>query len=189
MSKRKRETANEESATREQSKKVKKQKTSTTRAPQAKAPSTAAPTYTETEGSAPVPSDRTYAKLAGKLARREKEALQKPQRDESGRKDGIKTGEGDEDTELVEFRERKSLENGKSAASKNQHESQERGKEGGQVLTGEHKSKKDKPKDRTVRPNGKKNKGKAVETATWKVSDSLGGQMLDVDPVFSPDEK
>lgn len=56
-------------------------------------------------------------------------------------------------------------------------------------MTTEHKSKKKKRKDRIVRRNGKKSKGKSVETATWKVSDSLGGQMLDVDPVFSPDEK
>ena len=122
MTKRKRDTTNEEPFTPQQSKKVKKQ-ISTTKAPHAKAPSNPAPTYTEIEGS-------TQA-----------------------------------------------------------HESQEREKEGGQILTTEHKSKKKKGKDKTVRQNGKKSKGKTVETATWKVSDSVGGQMLDVDPVFSPDEK
>ncbi len=122
MSKRKRDTSNEESVSPQQSKKVKKQ-TSTTKAPHAEAPSNLAPNYTEIEGS-------TQA-----------------------------------------------------------HANPNREKEGGQILTTEHKSKKKKGKDRTVRRNGKKSKGKTVETATWKISDSLGGQMLDVDPVFSPDEK
>lgn len=41
---------------------------------------------------------------------------------------------------------------------------------------------------------GKKGKkqedtGKQVKDSAWKVSDPIGGHMLDIDPVFSPDEK
>lgn len=136
-----------------------------------------------------MPSDRRNEKLARRLAKRNKEASEKPQQDESGRKDGIKTGDGDDNTGLVEKRERKSLEKGQFGPSRNRPESREIEKEGGQELTGKHKSNEEKRKDRTVRPKGKEIKEKAVETAMWKVSDSLGGQMLDVDPVFSPDEK
>ena len=188
MSKRKRETADEESATLEQPKKVKKQKTDTTKAPQAKATSNAAPNRTETEVSVQIPDQRNE-KLALKLAKREKRALKKPRRDESGREDGIKTGEDGNDTAMVEIRERKSSEKEKTAVSRIRRESREREKEGGRKLTGKHKSMQEKRRDRTVGSNGHKSKERAAEPATWKVSDPLGGQMLDVDPVFSPDEK
>lgn len=173
MSKRKRETANEESATPEQRKKVKNQKTNT-------------PKDTETEGSAQAFPDRGSEKLARKLAKRERKAPEKQQRDETERKDGIK---GDGDTGYVQGQEQTLLENGRTAASRNRHEGPEREKDGGQKLRREQKSKKEKRKDRAVRTKGKKSKEKAVEKATWKVSDAFGGQMLDVDPVFSLDEK
>lgn len=189
MPKRKRDAVDEESATPEQSKPVKKQKTDTTRPIQARVPSNVTTKHTETKGSTRVPPDRRNRKLARKRVKREKEALKNPPRDESGRKDGIKMGEDDDDTGLVEIREKKSLEKGQPAASRNQPESRKGKKEGGQKLTRKHKSKKEKRRDRNVGPNGQENREKAVETATWKVSDPSGGQMLDVDPAFSPDEK
>lgn len=186
MSKRKLETADEESATHEQPEKVKKQKTNTS---QAKALSNITPKHTEVKVSAQVPPDQRNEKLARKLVKREKRALEKLRRDESGRKDGIKTREDDEGTELVEVRESKSSEKENTAASRNRHDSRKREKEGGQKLTGKHKSKTEKRRDKTASSNGHKNKENAAEPVTWKVSDPLGGQMLDVDPVFSVDEK
>ena len=189
MLKRKLETEDEESATDEQPKKVKKQKTNTTAASQAKALSNITPKYTEIKVSARVPLDQSNEQLARKLAKRERRALEKSQRDESGRKDRIKNGEDDEGTELVEVREKKSSGKGNTAALRNRHESRKREKEGGHKLTGKHKSKTEKRRDKIVDSNGQKNKEKSAEPVTWKVSDPLGGQMLDVDPVFSPDEK
>lgn len=182
MSKRKREKADEESATTEQPKKVKKQRTNATRTAQAKAPSDAAAKHIKIQESDQVPPDKRNEKLARKLAQREEKVLEKLQQDESGRKDGIKTGEDHEDTGLVPRKVRESFEGGQMARSRNPHKSRKREGEGGQKSGGKHK-------DRTVRSSGKKDEDKAVETATWKVSDSVGGQMLDVDPVFSPDEK
>lgn len=182
MSKRKREKADEESATTEQPKKVKKQRTNATRTPQAKTPSDAAAKHIKTQESDQVPSDKRNEKLARKLAQREEKVLEKLQQDESGRKDGIKTGEDHEDTGLVQRQVRESFKRGQMATSRNPHKSRKREGEGGQNSGGKHK-------DRTVRSSGKKDEDKAVETATWKVSDSVGGQMLDVDPAFSPDEK
>ena len=186
MSKRKRETADEASATPEQPKKVKKQKT---RASQAKDPWTAAPDPTGAEESAQGALDRRNKKLARKLAKRGKATLEKPQRDESGREDGTNTGKDNDDAGLLEVREKKLVEKGQTATSSNRHESREREKESGQKLAEKHKPKEEKRRDRIVRSNGKESKKKAVESATWKVSEPVGGQMLDVDPVFSPDEK
>ena len=182
MTKRKRETADEESAALNEQKIIKKQKTSTTRA------SKAASEPLDTEASAQVP-DRKKEKLTRRLAKREKKALKSTQRNESGRSDGIKTGEHDGNTVSSGIQERKPLEKGRAALSKKWHKSKEGGKEGGQNLTKKHRSKKEKRKDRNEHSSGKKSKERAVEMATWKVSDPLGGQMLDVDPIFSPDEK
>lgn len=190
MSKRKRETADEESATPGRRKKVKKQKTSKTRISQAKDASNTSPKHVESEEYTQLPQDRDNKKHARKLANREKGALERSQRDGLERKDEIRTGEDDEDIRLVKIRETKSLEKGHSAAAPGRHESREREEEGGQKLTVKRKPKREKrSRDRTARSNGKKNKKKDIEIATWKVSDPLGGQMLDVDPVFSPDEK
>ena len=186
MAKRKRETADEESATPEQQKHVKKQKTSNMRISQAK---DAAPKHKGSEGSAQLPLGREDQEDSHKFAKRQRRALKKSQRDGLKRKDEIRTGEDDEDIRLVKTRGTKSLEKGHRAEAPNRHVSRKREKEGGQTLTGKHKSKKEKRRDKTVRPNEKKSKRKDIETATWKVSDPLGGQMLDVDPVFSPDEK
>lgn len=160
MIKRKHERVDEESVTPKQSKNYKKQKTNT----HAKAPSNAAPNGMEDVGFIPVPSNGENEKLVRKLAKREKRALEKSQRDESGRKNGFQAKEVDDDIRIFDKRER----NG---------------------LTGKHKSKKEKREGSTKQPKGKKSKGKAVESVTWEVSEPLGGQMLDVDPVFSPDEK
>ena len=189
MSKRKRETADEESAAPRQPKKAKTRKTNTTRAPRAKALSNAAPNHAETKGPIELFANRKSEKLARKIAKREKGALEKPQRDRSRRKDGV-AKEGNDDAKLLETPARTLSERGQTTSSQIRHEGQQQEKEGGQKLSGKHNTKKVKHKDRTVRPNGKKIKIEvAAETATWKVSDSVGGQMLDVDPVFSPDEK
>lgn len=188
MTKRKRETADEESATLEQPKNGKKQRSDTTRAPQGKATSNVGSQH-GTEISAQVPPDRRTEKLARRLAKREAGALVKPRQGESGRKDGMKTREDDIDTESVNIRGGKSLEKGQITASRNRHGSREREQEGGQKLTAKHKSKIEKRRERTAGSRRRNNKEKAAETATWKVSDPLGGQMLDADPVFSPDEK
>lgn len=188
MSKRKRETADEESATSELSKRIKKQK-NTPRAPHAKAPSDAIPKHTKTQDFAQVPPDRSNDKLARKLAKQEKKALKKLQRDDLGPDDGTKTGEDHGDTGKLQGQVGESLEKGQMVGSGNRQKSREREREDGQKLTRKHKSKKDKRKDSTGRSSRKKDEETAVEAATWKVSDSVGGQMLDVDPVFSPDEK
>lgn len=189
MAKRKRETADEEPATPEQRKHVKKQKTSKIRISQATDASNAAPKYTESEGSAQLPPGRANEKHSRKLAKRERRTLEKSQRDGLERKDEIRTGEDDEDIRLVKIQRTKSLEKRHSAAALDRHVSRKREKDGGQTLTGKHKSKQEMRRDKTVRPKRKKSKEKDIETATWKVSEPLGGQMLDVDPVFSPDEK
>ena len=189
MSKRKRETADEEPLPSRQLKRANTQKTNTTRAPRARALSNAAPIHAETKGPTQLLADRKSGKLARKTAKREKRALEKPQRDRSRRKDGV-AKEGNGDAKLLETTERTLSERGQTAPSQIRDEGLEREKEGGQKLSGKHNTKKVKHKDKTVRPNGKKSKTEvAAETATWKVSDSVGGQMLDVDPVFSPDEK
>ena len=175
MSKRKLETVDEESTTPEQRRKSKKRKTNI-------------PKHTNIEGPVQVSNDRRNEKLARKFAKREIQALEKQQRDEPGSQGGIKTGEGEDDTRSIKTQE-KLLEKGRTGAFSNRHGSSKREKEIGQKSTGEQKLKKEKLKDRTVRRNGKKSKEKGVKTVTWKVSDAFGGQMLDVDPVFSPDEK
>ena len=189
MAKRKRETAEEGSATPEQRKLVKKQKTSKIRISQAKDASNAAPKHIESEGSAQLPPARENKEDARKLAKRERRALEKSQREGLERKDEIRIGEDDEVIRLVKIRGTKSLEKGHSAAAPDRHVSRKREKGGGQTLTGKHKSKQEMRRNKTVRPKRKKSKEKDIETAVWKVSDPLGGQMLDVDPVFSPDEE
>ena len=186
MFKRKREKADEESTTPEQPKKVKKQKTNTTRV---QATLDVVPKHNEIERSAQASSDKTNAKLAHKSAKKEKKALEKSQRDNLGRNAGIKTGEADDNITSVDIQERLLSDTGQTAASRDRYESREREKEGGQILTETHHPKKEKRKHSTSRPNGKKNKRNAVEKATWRVSDPLGGHMLDADPVFPPDEK
>lgn len=191
MAKRKRETADEESSTPQQRKNVKKQKTSKIRISQAK---DAAPKHIGSKGSAQLPPVRANKNLAGKLTKREKRTLEKLQRGGSERKEEIKTAEDNEDIRLVKIRGTKLLEKGQSAAAPDRHvsrkrEKAKREKEGGQTSTGKHKTKQEKRRDKTFRQTRKKSKEKDIETATWKVSDPLGGQMLDVDPIFSPDEK
>ena len=190
MTKRKRETADEESIHREQSKKAKKQKTNTNITPQVKSSSNTPLKHTQTAKSVQALHDEGSKKLARKIAKREKRALAKAQRDESAFKDGSKTGDADGNNGLAEYQDRKSVGKGEAA---NRHESQEREEEGGQNLTNKHRSKKEKRKERGVRSSGKKSgkksRRKDVERATWTVSDPSGGQMLDVDPIFSPDEK
>ena len=183
MSKRKRGAADEEPAAPEHSKRTKKQKTSTTRT------SRVAPTQPHTKGPVQTSANGRTEKLARKLAKREKEALKNPQRNESGHKDGSKAEDYNGNTGLVGMQERELLEHRQTAASKNRHESREQGQGGGQELTEKHKSKKKRRKDRTVESSEKKSREKAVDAAKWRVSDSLGGQMLDLDPIFSPDEK
>lgn len=175
MSKRKRETADEESGAPEQHKITKKRKTNTTKA------SKAVPKNPENEGSAQVDLDSRNAKLARKLAKRAKRAPKAQKRRESKHKIGFNTREYDGKTGVVGVQEGKHSEKERTAA--------ERGKEGGPRLTEKHKLKKEKRKDRTVQSSGKESKKKGVKVAKWNVSDPLGGQMLDVDPVFSPDEK
>lgn len=175
MSKRKRETVEEESVAPEQHKRTKKRKTNTTKA------SKAVPKHPENEGSARVNLDIRSAKLPRRLVKREKRALRAQKRKGLGHKDGIKTGEYDGNTGVVGLQEGKHSEKELTAA--------ERGKEGGPRLTEKHKLKKEKRKDRTVQSRGKKGKKEGLEIRKWNVSDPLGGQMLDVDPVFSPDEK
>ena len=183
MSKRKLEAADEQSAAPEQSKRTKKQKTNTTRT------SEAAPRQHNAKGSVQTSAHGRNEKLARKLAKREREALKDPQRSESEHKNGSKAGDYNDNTGLVGIQERELLEHRQTAAPKNRHESREKAQEGGQKLTKKNKSKKKKRNDRTVESSGKKSRERAVDAATWKVSDSLGGQMLDVDLVFSPDEK
>ena len=182
MSKRKRETADEELASRERHRETKKQRTNT-------ATPKAVPKYPETEGSAQLKADRRKKKLARRLAKREKKAQWSQQRNESGRKDGIRTGEHDGDARMVEAQGKKLLKKGRTDSSKNRHGNQGSGKKDGPNLREKHKSKKQKHKEKNVQSSGKKSKKEAVETMTWKISGPLGGQMLDVDSVFSPDEK
>ena len=183
MSKRKLETADEESAAPEQYKRTKKRKTNTTRA------SKALPQRPEIKGLARGDLDRRSEKLARRLAKRENKAPEDQNRNESGRKDGVKTGDYDGSAGVVGLQETKPLEKGRTAALKNRHESRERGNEGSPKSEKKHKSKSEKRKDRIVQLSGKKGKEKDVGSATWNVSDPLGGQLLDVDPVFSLDEK
>ena len=182
MSKRKRETVNEELASPERHRETKKQRTNTTT-------SKAVPKHSETEGSAQVQVDRRKKKLARKLAKRERKAQESRQRNESGRKDGIKTGEHDGDTRMVGVQEKRLLKKGRTESSKNRNGNRERGKKDSPKSREKHKSKKEKRKEKTMQLSGKKSKKESIEIATWKVSDPLGGQMLDVDSVFSPDEK
>ena len=107
----------------------------------------------------------------------------------SGRKDGIGIGEYDNNTGEVGAQGTEALDKGRIAASKTPLHNREHGKDGVQKVTEKHNSKKEKSKNGTVQPSGKKSKVKEVAIATWKVSDPLGAHMLDVDPVFSPDEK
>ena len=185
MSKRKREKADEESITPEQSKRAKKQKTKATITPRAKASLNAAVKYTEGEGSVQALHDERGKEFARKIAKQEKKALARAQRDESRLKVGNKAVEADDNSGLAEGQDQRSVEKGQVG---NWNGSQEQAKEGGQSLTKKQRSKKEKRKDRNVRSSGKERKKKHVERATWKASDPVGGQMLDVDPVFSPDD-
>lgn len=180
--------ADEESATLEQRKKAKKQKTSKIRISQAKEASNAASNHLESEGSFQLAPNSENDKLARRLAKRNRRALEKLQR--AGLEhDKIRTREDKKDLRPVKIQGTKSLKKRNSAAAPNRHESREREKEGGQRLNGKHKSKQEDRRDETVQPKGKKSKANDLDTATWKVSEPVGGQMLDVDPVFSPDEK
>ncbi len=186
MAKRKRETADGESATSEHSKKIKKKKRDTTSTPQAKATSKIVPKQFDIERSIQVSDSTRDEKHARRHAKREKKRLEKKQRDESGCNDGVKTRADRGDTGSAEIQRRKSLE---KLQTRNRQKSRKREEEGGQQLTGKHKSKGKRRKDKIERSNGKRRKEKDVVTVPWKVSDPLGGQMLDADPVFSPDEK
>ena len=182
MSKRKRETADEELASPERHRESKKQRTNTTT-------SKAVPKHPETEGSPQVQVDRRKKKIARKLAKRERKAQESQQRNESGRTDEIKTGEHDGDIRIVGVQEKRLLKKGRAESSKNRHGKQELGKKYGPKLREKQKSKKEKRKEKNVQSSGKKIKKEAVEITTWKISEPLGGQMLDIDSVFSPDEK
>ena len=186
MAKRKRGTPDEESAAPRQPKKAKTQKTNTARAPRAEPLSNTSPNHAETKGPIQLLANRKSEKLRRKIAKRERKALEKSQRDRSQHKDGV-AKEGNGDAELLETPERTLSERVQTTLSQDRHEGQQREKEGGRKLSGKDSTKKVKHKNRSV---GKKSKIQvAAETAKWKVSDSVGGQMLDVDPVFSPDEK
>ena len=182
MSKRKRETADEESASPEPHKKTKKQKTNTRT-------SKAAPKHAENETSAQSHVDSGKERQARRLDKRKRRALEKQRRNESKHKDEVKTVEDDGDTPGVGVGAKRLLEKGRTGSPKDQHESQGHGKKGGPKLREKHKSKKEERKEKTVQSSKKKSKENSVEVARWKISDPLGGQMLDVDPVFSPDEK
>ena len=183
MSKRKRETADEELASPERHKETKKQRTNIIT-------SNAVQKHPEIEETARLQIDKKKKKLARKLARkREKKAQGSQQQDELGRKDGIKTGEHDGDTRMIGVQEKRLLKRERAESSKNRHGNQELGKKDGPKLREKHKSKKEKRKEKKVQSSGKESKKEAVDTTTWKISDPLGGQMLDVDSVFSPDEK
>lgn len=156
MTKRKRETADEESAVREQRKRAKTQKY---------------PPFSE---------------IARRLAKQEREAFQRQQQAESGRGDGVEIGKKDGNSTLSKTNEKESPGKQQTIPLTDRHESPEHGGRGGQNMIRKHKPKK-KSKDRTVRSNEKKSKD--VDTAAWRLSEAVGGQMLDVDPVFSPDEK
>ena len=182
MIKRKRETVDEELAFPERHRETKKQRTNTTT-------SKAVPKHPESERSAQIQDDKRRKKLARKLAKREKKAQASQQRNELGRKDGIKAETHDGDTRMVGVQEKRLLKKGRAESSKNRHGNRERGKKDSPKSREKHKSKKEKRKEKTMQPSGKKGKKESIEIATWKVSDPLGGQMLDVDPVFSPDEK
>ena len=185
MSKRKRGTVDDESITPGKSNKAKKQKTNTTFTPQARDSSNATIKHIESEGSVQVLHDGRSKTLDRKIAKQQRKALARAQQDESGFNDGSKTVEADGNNGLAEDQNQKSV--GKEQAG-NRLESQKRAKGGGHNLTIKHESEKEKRKDGNIRSSGKKSKKNHVERATWKVSDPSGGQMLDVDPVFSPDE-
>ena len=187
MSKRKHETIDEELPSPERHRETKKQRTNSKILK-------AVPKHPETEGSAQVQVDRKKKKVARKLAKRERRAQERQQRNESGRRDGTKTGEHGGDTQMAGMQEKALLKEGRAESSKNRHGNRERGKKDRPKSREKHKSKKEKRKEKAIQPSGKKSKNESVENesvemAKWKVSDPLGGQMLDVDPVFSPDEK
>ena len=182
MSKRKRETADEALASLERHRETKKQRTNSIT-------SKAAPKQQGTEGSAQLKARKREEKRARKLAKRERRDQASQQRKESGRQDGIKTGEHGGDTRMVEVQEKRLLKKGRIKSSKSRQGNQELGKAAGQKLREKHKSKKEKRKEKSAQSSGFKDKKEAVEATMWKISDPLGGQMLDVDPVFSPDEK
>ena len=189
MSKRKRVTPDEESAAPRQPKKTKTQNTNTARAPRARTLSNAAPDHAESKGPIEVLASKKSEKLRRKIAKQEKRALEKPQLDQSQLKDGV-AKEGNGEIMLLETPEGTLSKRVQTTSSQIRHEDQQRGKEGGRKWTGKDGKKRVKHKDRTVRSNGKKSKIEvAAGTVKWKVSDCVGGQMLDVDPVFSPDEK
>ena len=185
MFKRKRDTVEEESADPKVSQQVKKQRTSTS-TPQAKAASVAAPTYNEHEESVEIFQDRESRKRARTLAKRERKALRKKKLNELGPEDGTKT-QGNDDADRSGGKQRiKSLE---KRRKENRRESREAEQEGGQKFIKKGQSKKEGRKVRIKQSDTKKGGNQLVKTADWKLSDPLGGQMLDVDPVFSPDEK
>ena len=183
MSKRKRETADEQLAFPERHRDAKKQRTKTTA-------SKAVSKHPETEGSAQVQDDRKRKKIiALRLAKRKRKAQKSQQRNELRRKDGVKKGEHDGDTRMVGVQEKRLPKKNRAESSKNGFGNQELGNKDGPQSRKKHKSKKEKRKEKNVQSDGKKSKKEAVEIETWKISDPLGGQMLDLDSVFSPDEK
>ena len=182
MSKRKRDTTDEDVASPGRRRESKKQRMSTTK-------SKTVPKHPETEGPAQFQIDRKKNRLARKLEKRERKAQRIQQRNESGREDKIKTREPNGVTRLVKKQERRLLKKGLAELSKTRHGDQELGKKDGSRLREKHKSKKEKRKEKNVLPSVKESKKEAAEIATWKTSDPVGGQMLDVDPVFSLDEK
>ena len=183
MSKRKFETADEDLSSPERHRETKKQRTNTTT-------SKAVPKHPEVETSAQLQARRKRKKIvARKLAKQEKKAQGSQQRDESGRQDGTKTGEHGGDTRIAGVQEKALLKKERTGSSKNRHRDRERRRKDSQKPREKHKSKKEKRKEKAIQPSGQESKNESVEMATWKVSDPLGGQMLDVDPVFSPDEK
>ena len=216
MSKRKFETADAESGTLEQSKKAKKQKTDTS-SPQPKSISITANGHPENESLSQISLDRRKEKHLRRLAKREianghpenKRYLQahtnkkkekrvnrlgkrgtkiskESRREESASKNGIKTVVDDGNVVLTKTEKTQLSE---KLRKEKRHESRQLREEGVQVSIGRHQSKKGRRRDRSARSDGKQGKRQSVETATWKISDPVGGQMLDMDPVFSPDEK
>lgn len=184
MFKRKRDTVEEESAHPKVSQQVKKQRTNTS-TPQAKATSIVAPNYNEHEESIEIFHNRESEKRARRLAKRERKALRKKKLDRLG-PDGTKT-QGNDDAHRP-GKEQKVKSVGKRR-KEHRRESQEAEQEGGQISVKKGQSRKEGRKDRNKQSDIKKGGNQLFKTAYWKLSDPFGGQMLDVDPIFSQDEK
>ena len=184
MPKRKRETADEQLASPERHRDAKKQRTNTTA-------SKSVSKHSEIGGSAQAQAERNREKkLARKLAKREKKAQKIQQRNGLRPKDGVRKAEDNGDIRMVGVQEKRLPKKGRAQSStKNGLGKQELGNKDGPLSREKRKEKKEKRKEKNEQSDGKKNKEEAVEIETWKISDPLEGQMLDLDPIFSPDEK